>query len=136
MESEDLSVFMAAIYQAVRFIRERRRAAGPVGLALVIVALFATSTAAEPTWVLWEESNEMRVSARTPLNRVHATYASAEECVKAIDTEWQKTAAARAKPDGGSYRLDPTSAIMMMRYGSTTQVVTYTCLPDSTYPPF
>src|SRR5215469_18722123 len=61
MESEDLSVFMAAIYQAARFI-----------LALVFVAVLATSTSAEPTWVLWEESNEMRAFARNPLNRVHA----------------------------------------------------------------
>ena len=125
MESEDLSVFMAAIYQAARFI-----------LAFVFVAVLATSTFAGPTWVLWEESNEMRAFARNPLNRVHATYASAEECIKAIDVEWQKTTAAWATPDGGSYRLGPTSAIMMMRYGSTTYIVTYTCLPDSTYPPF
>jgi len=76
------------------------------------------------------------VSARIPLNRVHATYASADECIKAIDVKRQKTTAARATPDGGSYRLGPTSAILMMRYGSTTNIVTYTCLPDSTYPPF
>jgi len=132
MESEDLRLFMAAIYQALRFIHVPRQA----GLALVFIAVLATSTSAEPTWVLWEESSDMRVSARIPLNRVHATYASADECIKAIDAEWQKTAAARATPDAGSYRLGPTSVIMMMRYGSTTNIVTYTCLPDSTYPPF
>jgi hypothetical protein len=30
----------------------------------------------------------------------------------------------------------PTSAVMMMRYGNTTYIVTYTCLPDSTFLPF
>jgi hypothetical protein len=47
-----------------------------------------------------------------------------------------KLKAAWPAPDGGFARLGPTSAVMMMRYGNTTYVVTYTCLPDSTHPGF
>ncbi len=105
-------------------------------LALVCVVVLTTSASAENTWVLWEESNELHAFARTPANHVRATYARAEECTRAIDAEWEKVKAARPAPDGGFSRLGPTSAVMMMRYGDTTYIVTYTCLPDSTYPPF
>ncbi len=123
MGSEDLRLSMPALYQAV-------------ALALVCVVTLATSAFAENTWVLWEESNEMHAFARTPANHARATYASAEDCIRAIDAEWEKLKAAWPAPDGGFSRLGPKSAVMMLRYGDTTRIVTYTCLPDTMRPPF
>ena len=91
---------------------------------------------AEGTWVLWEESNELHAFARSPVSHIRATYASVDDCIKAIDAKGDGVKAAWPAPDGGFTRLGPTSAVVMMRYGSTTYTVTYTCLPDSTYPPF
>ncbi len=105
-------------------------------LALVCVIALAASASAEGTWVLWEESNELHAFARSPASHIRATYASVDDCIKAIDAKGDGVKAAWPAPDGGFTRLGPTSAVMMMRYGSTTYIVTYTCLLDSTYPPF
>ena len=104
-------------------------------LTLVCVVALATSARGAETWVLWEESNEMRTFVRTPANRVRSIHTRVDGCIKAIDAEWEKVLAARPTPDSGFDRLGPTSAVMMMTYGNTTYIVTYTCLPDTMQPP-
>lgn len=104
-------------------------------LALVGVIALATAASGEGTWVLWEESNELHTFVRTPDNRVRSVHPTMEDCIKAIDAEWQRTVAAWPAPSSGFNRLGPTSAIMMMTYGTTTYIVTYTCLPDTMRPP-
>ena len=104
-------------------------------LTLVCVVALDTSAAAEGTWVLWEESNDMQTFVRMPANRVRSIHTRIEDCVKAIDAEWEKQVSAWPTPDSGFNRLGPTSAVMMMTYGKTTYIVTYTCLPESLRPP-
>ena len=87
-------------------------------LTLVCVVALATSARGAGMWVLWEESNEMRTFVRTPANRVRSIHTRIEDCIKAIDAEWEKLLAARPTPDSGFDRLGPTSAVMMMTYGS------------------
>src|SRR5262245_64863291 len=99
---------------------------------LVCAVILATS---EGAWVLWEESNDMQTFVRTPANRVWSRHASIEDCIKAIDAEWEKVVTAWPTPDSGFNRLGPTSAVMMLTYGNTTYIVTYTCLPDTMQPP-
>jgi hypothetical protein len=36
----------------------------------------------------FEESNEMHTFVRTPANHVRATYASVDDCIKAIAAQW------------------------------------------------
>jgi len=104
--------------------------------ALFCLLALTTSAHSEQTWVLWEESNEVHTFGRATANHIRSTYASAEDCVKALDAAWPKVITGWPKSDGGFERLGPTSAVLMLRYGDTAFVVTYTCLPDSTYPPF
>ncbi len=109
--------------------------------ARVLFALFyllATSASAECAWVLWEESGDLQAFQRTGTPHPKSSHASVEDCVNAIDAEWQAALRAMDGPDRhGFSRLTPTSAITMMRDGSTntTYIVTYTCLPDSLHPP-
>src|SRR5215510_11568975 len=86
-------------------------------LPLVCVLVVTTSAPGEGAWVLWEESNEMQTFVRTPANRVWSRHMRIEDCIKAIDAEWEKVVAAWPTPDSGFNRLGPTSAVMMLTYG-------------------
>ena len=108
------------------------------GIGLILgggLLLLVTDRAAEGAWILWEESNELHEFVRTPANHIRAVYPNVEDCIKAVDAEWDKVKTRWAAPDGGSERLGPTSAVIMLRYGTTTFIVTYTCLPDTVRAP-
>ncbi|MFI5373997.1 MAG: hypothetical protein ACHQ8D_05145 [Candidatus Rokuibacteriota bacterium] len=98
----------------------------------------AAPASAGGAWVLWEESGDMQTFQRTPTPRPKSSYASLEECIRALDTEWQAALRTTVGPEHhGFNRLSPTSAITMTRDANTniTYIITYTCLPDSVRPP-
>lgn len=102
-----------------------------------LLALAASAFAHGP-WVLWEESGDMQTFQRTPTPHPKSRHASVEDCIDALDAEWQAALRTTEGPEHhGFSRLTPTSAITMTRDGNTnvTYIVTYTCLPDSVRPP-
>lgn len=102
--------------------------------------IFPLATSASPAWVLWVESGDMQtLQTGAPHPQYpQSSYTSAEDCVKAIDAEWQTVWGTIEEPERhGFSRLTPTSAIMMVRDGNTniTYIATYTCLPDTVHAP-
>lgn len=110
-----------------------------IGIA-ALAWLLALATPASPggAWVLWEESGDLPTFQRTPSPHPRASYARLEDCIDAIDAEWQAALNAAGRPQDYSWsRVTPTSAITMARDPdtNTTYIITYTCLPDSVRPP-
>jgi hypothetical protein len=102
-----------------------------------LLALAAPASAGG-AWVLWEESGDMQTFQRTPTPHPKSSYARVEDCIDALDAEWQAALRTTEGPERyGFSRLTPTSAITMTRDGNTnvTYIITYTCLPDSVRPP-
>lgn len=98
----------------------------------------AVPASAGGAWVLWEESDDLQTFRRTPSPHPKSSYASLEDCLVALDAEWQAALRTTEGPEHhGFNRLTPTSAITMTRNENTniTYVITYTCLPDSVRPP-
>jgi hypothetical protein len=98
----------------------------------------AVPASAGGAWVLWEESGDLQTFQRTPSPHPRSSHASLEDCLRALDAEWQAALRTTEGPEHhGFNRLTPTSAITMTRDGNTniTYVITYTCLPDSIRPP-
>jgi hypothetical protein len=98
----------------------------------------AVPASAGGAWVLWEESGDLQTFQRTPSPHPKSSHASLEDCLVALDAEWQAALRTTEGPEHhGFNRLTPTSAITMTRNEDTniTYVITYTCLPDSVRPP-
>jgi hypothetical protein len=98
----------------------------------------AVPASAGGAWVLWEESGDLQTFQRTPSPHPKSSHASLEDCLVALDAEWQAALRTTEGPEHhGFNRLTPTSAITMTRNEDTniTDVITYTCLPDSVRPP-
>jgi hypothetical protein len=98
----------------------------------------AVPASAGGAWVLWEESGDLQTFRRTPSPHPKSSHASLEDCLVALDAEWQAALRTTEGPEHhGFNRLTPTSAITMTRNEDTniTYVITYTCLPDSVRPP-
>jgi len=116
--------------------------AGPSPLAAVTAIgcalALAAPASANGAWVLWEESGDLQTFQRTPSPHPRSRHASLEDCLAALDVQWQTALRTTEEPDHhGFNRLTPTSAITMTRdeNTNTTYVITYTYLPDSIRPP-
>lgn len=106
--------------------------------ALAALLIHAVPASAEAGWVLWEESADMQTFQRAPAPHPRSKHASLEDCLRALDAEWQAALRTTAGPrHHGFNRLTPTSAITMTRDQDTniTYIITYTCLSDSVPPP-
>jgi hypothetical protein len=98
----------------------------------------AVPASAGGAWVLWEESGDLQTFQRTPSPHPKSSHASLEDCLVALDAEWQAALRTTEGPEHrGFNRLTPTSAITMTRNENTNimHIVTYACLPDSVRPP-
>ena len=112
------------------------RAFSSARIVLVLLCLLAsaTSVSAESRWILWAESGDVRTFHRTGAPHPQSSYTSIEDCVRAVDAQWQTWGAAEGPGHHGFHRLSATSSILMVTHGETTYLVTYTCLSDTIRP--
>jgi len=106
--------------------------------ALAALLTHVAPASAEGGWLLWEESADMQTFQRAPAPHPRSKHASLEDCLRALDAEWQAALRTTEGPQHhGFNRLTPTSAITMTRDENTniSYIITYTCLPDSLRPP-
>ncbi len=99
-------------------------------LVALLLLVVGTGTAfAECAWVLWVEYTDMKTH-QVEGPALQASYKTADECAKAIDTEYRE-----GRTSHPWFRSAPTAATIMRELGpNSTSMLTYTCLPDTVDP--